>query len=130
MINKKYTLLVIAFLCYIAFVNCQSAEKEEVKQSVTLSPEARLEKIKLDLKEVKAELTQTGNYNCCIQPTCSWCVLHEGECECFDNLKGGKEVCPGCGLGWDNGQGVVEGIKASQVKWNITHEHPTGGHEH
>jgi len=35
----------------------------------------------------------------------------------------GNEVCAGCGLGWHNGEGIVEGVKAVDVKWNIVHSH-------
>ncbi|MFQ5675791.1 MAG: hypothetical protein ACE5G1_07850, partial [bacterium] len=63
----------------------------------------------------------------CIQPACNWCLLNEGDCDCHENLKAGEEVCPGCGLGWHNGRGVVKGVKASQVKWGITHQHGDEG---
>ncbi len=109
-------------------ISCNSASNQERNQEVaessaTLTVEQRLENVKSDLKFAKAELAKSGDYDCCIQPGCDWCVLHEGECACHDNLTAGKEVCPGCGLGWHNGKGVVQGVKASQVKWNITHEH-------
>jgi hypothetical protein len=98
--------------------------------SSTPSPEAELEQIKTRLEAVKTQLFDRGKYNCCVQPSCDWCALHEGACDCFTNLQAGDAVCPGCGLGWHNGQGVVEGVDAADVKWNITHEHPTGGHRH
>ena len=47
------------------------------------------------------------------------------------NVAAKKEVCPGCGLGWHNGNGMVDGFETKDVKWNITHEHPAeGGHAH
>lgn len=94
------------------------------------SPEVELEQIRTRLEAVKAALFDEGNYNCCVQPSCDWCALHEGSCSCLENLTGGDAVCPGCGLGWHNGQGIAEGIDAASVKWNITHEHPAGGHRH
>jgi len=57
-------------------------------------------------------------------------VVHEGSCSCFNNLEEGEEVCPGCGLGWHNGEGAVDGIDADDVKWTIIHEHGDGGHGH
>ena len=109
----------------ILLISCNSASNQEknqeiVESSVPLTVEQSLENINSELNLVKAELTKEGRYDCCIQPGCDWCVLHEGECECHDNVKAGKEVCPGCGLGWHNGSGVVQGVKTSQVKWNIT----------
>ncbi|MFQ5824200.1 MAG: hypothetical protein ACE5JB_09115 [bacterium] len=135
MIYKKFMLLFIALVYFMVFVSCQTADKkeervEQTKQTVHLSPEGQLGKIKQELKDVKTELTQAGEYNCCIHPTCNWCALQEGNCDCYDEVKAGEAVCPGCGLGWHNDQGTVEGITASQVKWDISHEHEEGEHEH
>lgn len=132
--TKTNALLVIFLFALMAVVACQSTEKQEksagnTEQSVNLTPQERLAEIKAELKIVKAELTQEGKYDCCTHPPCDWCALQEGDCECDDNLKAGKAVCPECGLGWHNGQGVVEGIEASQVKWDITHEHGESGHK-
>ena len=98
--------------------------------AVELSTAQRLDELKSTLETVKAVLNEQGEYNCCVQPSCDWCALHEGSCECFNNLQEGEAVCPGCGLGWHNGQGVVDGVESSSVQWNITHEHLSGGHEH
>ena len=119
-------------------VSCQSPENEPEAQTsqstadttLTVSSETQLANIKAELKSVKAELTADGKYNCCVHPSCDWCALKEGECPCHDNLLAKKAVCPDCGLGWHNGQGVVEGVKVSQVKWDITHEHAAEGHKH
>lgn len=127
MITKKFLILFI-LISLLVLVSCQSTKKE-TEQTANLSPENRLEQIKTELKEVKAALTKEGEYNCCIQPTCNWCVLHDADCECYDHLKSGKDVCPECGLGWHNGKGVVEGVTASQVKWSIIHEHESAEHE-
>ena len=106
------------------------AEEAQEASSTPLSPEAELEQIETRLEAVKTQLFEQGKYNCCVKPSCDWCALHEGACGCFSNLQAGDAVCPGCGLGWHNGQGIVDGIDAKDVKWNITHEHPTGGHQH
>ena len=127
--------LSVLWLSVFLFASCQQRDRqpevqEVSEQPVVLTVEERRANIKSDLKTVKAELTGNGEYNCCVQPACDWCLLHEGNCKCYDNIKANKEVCPGCGLGWHNGKGAVEGIKVSQVKWNITHEHSAGGHKH
>ncbi len=98
--------------------------------STPASPDSELAEIKTRLEAAKAQLFDEGRYNCCVNPSCDWCALHEGSCNCFPNLQVGEVVCPGCGLGWHNGQGIVEGVDAKDVKWNITHEHPAGGHQH
>ena len=131
-----------ASLFLASFLGCAAPEPTpEVKPSVEpveapeasstpVSPATELEQIKTRLEDVKTRLFDQGKYNCCVQPSCDWCALHEGSCDCFPNLQAGEEVCPGCGLGWHNGRGVAEGIDAGDVKWNITHEHATGGHQH
>lgn len=95
-----------------------------------MAPETELEDIKTRLEAVKATLSESGSYNCCVQPSCNWCALHEGSCACFTNLLEGEPICPGCGLGWHNGQGIVDGVNADDVEWQITHEHSAGGHQH
>lgn len=95
-----------------------------------VSPAEELDRIRTRIEAVKAELFDEGSYNCCVKPSCDWCALHEASCECFSNLQAGEAVCPGCGLGWHNGQGIVEGVDADDVTWEITHAHPSGGHEH
>lgn len=94
------------------------------------SPDAQLDEIRTRLDAVKTELFDAGEYNCCVDPPCDWCALHEGSCACFTNLDSGEAVCPDCGLGWHNGQGVVDSVDPDDVEWAITHEHPEGGHEH
>lgn len=138
MVSGRSLFFSIILIAFIALVSCQTTNESAQKQGTSagaetvakLAPDEQLVNIKAELKTVKAELAEQGEYNCCIQPTCDWCALQEGECPCYDNLKAGKPVCPGCGLGWHNGQGVVQGVKASEVKWDITHEHPGAGHEH
>ena len=134
MIRKSYFILFI-LLNSLIFISCQSADnaaKEQTKntQLVSISAEQKIVTIKGNLSSVKKVLADEGKYNCCIHPACNWCLLHEGSCDCYDNLKAGEEVCPGCGLGWHNGDGVVKGVKATQVKWDIKHEHDEGGHGH
>lgn len=106
------------------------SKQAAIETGVKKTDEQRLQDVRSELKSIKAELVQKGEYNCCVQPSCDWCLLHDGDCECYDNLKAGKKVCPGCGLGWHNGNGVVEGLSAKDVKWDITHEHAEGEHQH
>lgn len=138
----KFKKLSLALVLAGVLFSCQPAEEQQDQgESSPLtsraegstqepSPEARLEAIHGDLADVIAALNEDGDYNCCVQPACTWCALHEGNCTCFSNLQEGAEVCPGCGLGWHNGEGAVDGIESGDVKWNITHEHGDGGHGH
>ena len=110
----------------------QPAEPQAGRETRTesMSAEADLEEIKARLETVKEALSESGSYNCCVQPSCDWCALHERSCACFTNLLAGEPVCPGCGLGWHNGHGIVDGVDADDVEWNITHGHAAGSHQH
>ena len=138
-VNKVVLIGWGAVIAAASLVACQSAEppaseptepNAPAPPAVELSTAQRLDELKSTLEAVKAELNEQGEYNCCVQPSCDWCALHEGNCECFNNIQEGEAVCPGCGLGWHNGQGAVDGVESSSVQWNITHAHPAGGHEH
>lgn len=105
--------------------------QQEPKQATTpqstktAPPSDRLQAVRAEIQKAKASLVKEGKYRCCVSPSCDWCLLtdEDSACECMANLKAGKEVCPGCGLGWHNGQGIAKGIEKSRVKWNISHEH-------
>ena len=131
--NQKLLNQIVFFVLIVLFVACGPTEEpaedgHESHEAVAMTVAGRLDNIHDELKMLKAEMTKDGSYDCCVQPGCDWCVLHEGECECHDNLTARKEVCPGCGLGWHNGKGVVQGVDAKKVKWNIAHEHGAGEH--
>ena len=132
-----------AFLLFLGIVSCeptpqapetepsQATEPQEAEEPIALSPAEQLESVHAALEELKSELANEGKYSCCVFPSCNWCALHEGQCACYPNVEANMEVCPGCGLGWHNGNGMVEGFTAEDVKWGITHEHPAeGGHAH
>ena len=135
-----YLALALTVFALASFFACTTPEKaadpqppvepETSGSAMSAEPEAELEQIKTRLEEVKSQLFSKGEYNCCIEPSCNWCALHEGSCSCHNNLEAGQAVCPGCGLGWHNGQGAIDGVDPDDVKWNITHEHPTAGHQH
>jgi len=134
---KPKTSMILSGSLVAGFLACTRAEPPadpapavETKETPPPSPEGELAQIKTRLENVRTQLFDRGKYNCCVQPSCDWCALHEGSCDCFANLQADQAVCPGCGLGWHNGQGIVEGVDAKDVKWNITHEHATGGHQH
>ncbi|MGH9463766.1 MAG: hypothetical protein ACRD1X_21395 [Vicinamibacteria bacterium] len=121
--------LASSFACATPEQGAPSRGLVEQETGGSADPEAELDEIQTRLEAVKAQLFDRGQYNCCIQPPCDWCALHEGSCACLSNLLGGDAVCPDCGLGWHNGQGIAEGIDPASVKWNITHEHPAAGHQ-
>lgn len=89
----------------------------------------RLKAARTEIQAAKSDLMKDGKYKCCVAPACDWCLLTEEGCGCMANLRAGKEVCPGCGLGWHNDKGAMKGIDKKNVKWNITHSHVDGHKE-
>ena len=88
------------------------------------TPEQELQMLRSDIQSLKVELTQNGKYSCCIQDACNYCLLHEGECPCLDELESGRHVCVECYAGWQQGKGVAEGINKEEVSTSFAkHEH-------
>ena len=89
-----------------------SSAKEKIRQAQSL------------LAESKRELAQDGKYNCCIKDPCDRCALDHQNCDCAEDVKAGKAVCPDCYAGWQRGDGIVKGVKASKVKGSFhSHKH-------
>lgn len=87
-------------------------------------PKDKILKAKAMLDEAKKELAQDGKYNCCIKDPCDRCALDHQSCTCGDDVKEGKAVCPDCYAGWQRGDGIVPGVKASNVKGAFhSHKH-------
>lgn len=76
----------------------------------------KIDQVKSLLTEAKKELAQDGEYNCCIKDPCDKCALDHQSCPCADEVKSGKPVCADCYAGWQRGDGIVKGVKASSVK--------------
>ncbi len=54
------------------------------------SPGAETESGRAASKNSLPEAPAAGGDNCCVQPSCDWCALHEGACDCFTNLQAGR----------------------------------------
>jgi hypothetical protein len=134
-LQALFVILASASLMYAVACGQQPAQQAAAPQEAApppapATPEEQLAQVKKQLEDLKMAMANEGKYACCVEPACDWCLLTEGECKCRDNIEAGKEVCAGCGLGWHNGQGNVEGVDSSKVKWNISHSHETAESEH
>jgi len=110
---KNIFLFLIVFL-----VGCQVPSPEPTK------PEVTLDKVKADIQELKAKLAPEGKYACCIDESCNYCLLHEGECDCAKDLQKGEHVCVECYAGWQQGKGNIPKITKEQVKTDfVEHKH-------
>ncbi len=83
----------------------------------------KIERAKSLLAEAKRDLAQEGNYNCCIKDPCDRCALDHESCPCAEDVKKGKSVCPDCYAGWQRGDGIVKGVKPSDVKASFHSHH-------
>lgn len=89
----------------------KQAIKTETQTAAALIVEA-----KEKLAAAKAKLAQEGKYDCCIGDPCNHCALMESSCACADEVKQGEAVCNECYAGWQEGKGVVRGVKKENVK--------------
>ena len=78
-----------------------------------------------DTEAAKKGLAAKGEYNCCVMPTCNWCLINDKHCGCAPHLNEGKAVCGECGQSWAIGRGILPGVEADDVKWGpgAVHEH-------
>lgn len=95
---------------------------EESQTSGNSSPKQKIQQAQSLLNEAKKELAQDGKYNCCIKDPCDRCALDHQSCSCANDVKSDKAVCPDCYAGWQRGDGIVKGVKASKVKGS-SHDH-------
>lgn len=75
------------------------------------SYEKRRENIINDIESLIEEKTESGEYKCCIEPSCNMCFLGEwlwddGICRCDDLITNGEndKVCPECKAGIKEGR--------------------------
>jgi hypothetical protein len=68
------------------------------------------------LEAAKTRAARRGKYKCCIKPSCSWCMLHMGNCTCYKGVVSGKGHCRECRGGWEAGQGHVPGKTLADVR--------------
>ncbi len=98
----------------------------QTKQVAALSPKEKIEQAKQLLSEAKKALMTDGKYNCCIKDACDRCALDHQNCDCANDVKAGKAVCPDCYAGWQRGDGNVPGVSAKNVKISShSHKHHT-----
>jgi cytochrome c2 len=68
------------------------------------------------VEAARAKAAADGNYACCIEPACAWCLLHRGKCVCAIGVGSGKGACRECHGGWEAGQGRIPGRTKEDVR--------------
>lgn len=120
--------LVIVILSLLMFGACSeeksdmTAEDKKVKFA-DLSFDEQLAKIVHHTETAKKGLAAKGEYNCCVMPTCNWCLINDKHCTCAIHLNKGEPVCGECGQAWAVGRGMIPGMDAEHVKWGPKEEH-------
>ncbi len=110
--------------CGMDLVLSRGESKHNGRTSENSNANGKIGQARLLLTEAKKDLAQKGEYNCCIKEPCDRCALDHQSCQCAENVKSGKPVCPECYAGWQRGHGAVKGVKASSVKGNFhNHKH-------
>ncbi len=94
----------------------------------------KLTGIRKDLKVLKQELRDAGEYKCCIKGDCNWCALQMEHCPCDELVqkKGAEESCPECAAAWNNKQGKIPGVDPDAIRVTTfgVYGNEPGGHHH
>lgn len=123
-------ILVVVILSMLILGACSeqksdmTAEVKKVKFA-DLPFDEQLAKIAHHTETAKKGLAAKGEYNCCVMPTCNWCLINDKHCTCSIHLNKGEAVCGECGQAWAMGRGIIVGVEAEDVKWgpNEVHAH-------
>jgi hypothetical protein len=105
---------VIAVL--VGFASTGLAHEGRRKKLPKTKAAADLKTARRDMDAAKAKLAATGNYACCVKPSCDLCARTKGACMCAADIAAGKGACGECHAGWKAGRGSLEGVKAADVK--------------
>lgn len=71
--------------------------------------------IQAQLDALKADLAASGNYSCCVRPSCNECAINSGECHCSRVVAANGPCCGECTQAWIEGRGIVEGVDREQI---------------
>jgi hypothetical protein len=115
MLKRRWTvglLAAIAALGALALVPMVGAQEGGAMPP----PPKEAQKIQKSIDTYKAKLVKDERYGCCVAPTCDMCATKMGGCPCGKMAAAGKPVCRECKGGWEAGEGVIPGKKASDIK--------------
>ena len=121
--------ILVAVMLSMLMLGACSEQKSDMPAEVKevnfadLSFDEQLASIVNDTETAKKGLAAKGEYNCCVMPTCNWCLINDKHCGCAIDLNKGESVCGECGQAWAVGRGIISGVEAEDVKWGPKEVH-------
>ena len=100
---------------FLALTVSAQAHEGGAKNPKPTQAKKALEAARKALTAVKKKQTASGNYKCCVKPSCDLCAATTGSCNCAANVAAGKGSCGECLAGWKNGRGTVKGASAKTM---------------
>jgi cytochrome c2 len=85
-------------------------------EKLRITPSSDAQQLEEQVAKARAKAVKDGYYACCIEPACSWCMLHMGKCTCGLGVGTGKWTCRECHGGWEAGQGRIPGKRREDVQ--------------
>lgn len=94
-----------------------SAQREQREQRANIPPQTEESRqLGAQVETAKKRAFGGGSYACCVQPACSWCMLHTGHCACALTLGERHRICRECHGGWEAGEGRIPGFSREDVR--------------
>ena len=133
--NKKIIFLIaILVIIIVVLISLYFKYWYEPRATYFETDDAKLIKIRADLKQFKAELRKKGKYSCCIRGDCDWCAISMGHCICADLVmeEGKEKSCPECAAAWDRKRGKIPGVDPDAIEVTTfgVYGYEKDGHHH
>jgi len=88
--KKDYLIILLAIVIVLGFFGLTW------QQTNMLSMHGDHEHMSMDIEEMKGQLILEGEYRCCIEDPCNYCLLNWGTCDCLDEVVNGEGPCGEC----------------------------------
>ena len=65
---------------------------------------------------LRDSLLRNGLYDCCIKPGCDHCILKDGRCDCYENIRKSDPICGECLRGYKEGKGKLKLVSIPELE--------------
>ncbi|HLK61029.1 MAG TPA: c-type cytochrome [Chthonomonadaceae bacterium] len=126
--NRRISVCLLAALLAAGTFLCRQTDSlagsaDKSKDSPTSLQDTRLIRNNEEAKQLRQQVEaaskrafEHGYHACCINPPCSWCLLHLGQCSCAMGVGSGRYACRECHGGWEANQGRIPGKTRNDVR--------------